>query len=190
MLLGFSGYNTSDTMVLILFILEEMKKVSAKFPGIMKEAEKIRKSLPSLLTYIARLEKAFEECARLHGIPLEAFQIMYRQLMYSAGSEEYMEAEYKLWDMLKGNYDPVRRLFQEQLKSIKKASSLVENLNGRIRGYIEVKRVVPTEFFILMKVYFNTRRYKRSRCPERVGKSPLELLKGEPQPTFLEALGY
>ena len=189
-LLGFSGYNMLDSMSLITFVMEEMQKLSAKFPGINKEAEKIRKILPSLLTYISRLEKAFESSAELHGIHPDAFQVMYQQLAFSEQSTEYYEIEYALWDMLKENYGMARALFVQQLKTVKKASSLVENLNGRIRKYMDVKRVVPTGFFTLMKVYFNMRRYKRSRCSERVGKSPLELLTGEPHAEFLDTLGY
>jgi len=142
------------------------------------------------MTYISRLERAFESCAGLHGIPPNAFQLMYQQLAYSEQSTEYYEIEYALWDMLKENYTTARVLFVQQLKTVKKASSLVENLNGRIRKYMDVKRVVPTGFFTLMKVYFNMRKYKRSRCCERVGKSPLELLTGEPHAEFLDALGY
>jgi hypothetical protein len=189
-LLGFSGCSLPETEELIRFVLEEMKKESAKFPGINKEAEKIMKILPCLLTYITRVEKAFEESAQLQSIPVEAFRSMYRQLAYGELSTKYWEIEYGLWDMLKEKYRMARGLFREQLKSVKKASSLVENLNGRIRRYMDVKREVPTGFFVLMKVYFNTRRCKRSRCPERIGKSPLELLTGKLQPEFLEALGY
>ena len=189
-LLGFSGYSVSDSFELITFVLDETRKVSAKFPGIIKEADKIRNMLPSLLTFISRLEKAFEACAETYGIPLDVFQAMYRQLAYSVQSYEFLEIEYSLWDRLKDGYGMARELFSQQLKSVKKASSLVENLNGRIRKYMDVKRIVPTGFFVLMKVYFNMRRYRRSRCPERVGKSPLELLTGEPHADFLDALGY
>jgi hypothetical protein len=75
--------------------------------------------------------------------------------------------------MLTDRYDEVRGEFRKLLDKTKKASSSVENLNGRIRDYIEVKRVVPKRFFPLMKVYFNTKRYKRSRRKERVKKKAL-----------------
>ena len=190
LLLGFSGYSICDASGLITFILEEMQKLLGKFPGINKEAEKIRNILPSLLTFISRLEKAFESCAELHGIPVDAFRAMYRQLRYNKQSYEYLQIEYMLWGMLKENYDTARTLFAQQLKAVKKASSLVENLNGRIRKYMDVKRIVPASFFVLMKVYFNMRRYRRSHCPERVGKSPLELLTGESHADFLDVLGF
>lgn len=124
------------------------------------------------------------------GIPVEAFRIMYRQLSFGTGTQQYQDMEYRLVMILMGKYDVARSEFQKLLNEIKKASSLVENLNGKIRNYINIKRVIPTRFFVLLKVFFNTRRYKRSRIDERVGKSPLELLTGKPQPEFLDALGY
>lgn len=186
----FSGYSMEETLTLAEWILQEMDEITAKLPGLRKEVNKVRKMLPSLLSFIKRLERGMEERARETGIPVEAFQYMYRQLSYSPTSVQSNEITCKLVYMLMERYPEARDEFQELLDKTKKASSLVENLNGRIRVYMEVKRVVPTRFFILMKVYFNTRRYHRSRCKERIGKSPLELLTGSPQPEFLEALGY
>lgn len=189
-LLAFSGYGLEETTTLASFVLKEIETAAADFTGLQKECEKIRKALPSLLSYISRLEKAMEQSALELDIPLEAFHIMYRQLSYSASNQDSQDMQYQLVIMLMEKYDETRCEFQKLLNRVKKASSLVENLNGRIRDYIDIKRTIPTRFFVLLKVYFNTRRYKRSRCLERVGKSPLELLTGKPQPDFLEALGY
>ena len=189
-LLSFSGYNKEDTLLLIKYVLQEMENIAPDYSGIKKETEKIRKNLPSLLSFINRLDSAMEKRAQELGIPLEAFRIMYRQMSYSPSSAQSNEMVCQLVEMLMERLPIVMNEFQILLNSVKKTSSLVENLNGRIRVYIEMKRVVPTRFFVLLKVYFNTRRYKRSRCKERVGKSPLELLMGTPQPTFFEALSY
>jgi len=189
-LLGFSGYNMEDTITLIEFILKEMESVAAGFPGLLKECEKIRKNLPFLLSYISRLEETLKQSAVRLGIPIEAFQVMYRQLSCGTATQQYQHMDYELVLMLAGKYDEARSEFQRMLSEVKKASSIVENLNGRIRAYINIKRIVPTRFFVLLKVFFNTKRYRRSRVKERVGKSPLELMTGKPQPEFLEALGY
>jgi len=42
----------------------------------------------------------------------------------------------------------------------------------------------------LLQFYLNHRRFPRSEHPERVGKSPAELLTGEKHPHWLELLGY
>jgi len=189
-LLGFSGYGPDDTTTLIGYILNEMEKAAADFPGLQKECEKIRKNLPSLLSYIHRLETRMRQSAMESGIPLEAYHIMYRQLSYSAESRQHQDMEYQLVIMLMDKYTEARCEFQKLLNETKKASSLVENLNGRIRKYMEVKRFIPKKFLVLLKVFFNTRRYKRSRCKERIGKSPLEILTNKTHPEFLETLGY
>jgi len=189
-LLGFSGYSMEDTMLLAEWVLQEMWELAAGIPSLQKEIGKVRKLLPSLLSFIKRLERGMERLSKETGIPIEAFHLMYRQLSYNPGSLPDIEIQCKLALMLMERYNEATDAFQKLLKNTKKASSLVENLNGRIRVFIEVKRVIPTKFFILLKVYFNLYRYKRSRCKERIGKSPLELLTGSSQPEFLEALGY
>ncbi len=73
---------------------------------------------------------------------------------------------------------------QEILDGVKRASSLAENLNGRLRPYMNLKRMVPEKFLTLLKVYFNTKRYRRSRKADQVGKSPLELLTGQKHEDF------
>jgi len=41
-----------------------------------------------------------------------------------------------------------------------------------------------------LQFFLNHRRFVRSDHAERVGKSPAELLTGQPQPHWLEMLGY
>ena len=189
-LLSFSGYSLSEAHGLASWVLQEMDTLAVDLPGLRKEIAKARKSIPSLLSFIGRLERGMEAIAEETGLPLEGFRLMYRQLSYNPWSSESNDLLYQQVLMLGNRYDEARAEFESLLNRTKKASSLVENLNGRIRTFIEVKRIIPTSFFVLLKVYFNTRRFKRSRIKERVGKSPLELLTGTSQPTFLEALGY
>ncbi len=189
-MLSFSGYSLSDSLELSYWILDEMEALCINTPGMMKEVAKVRKMLPSLLSFISRLETGFSVAASETGIPIEAFHLMYRQLSYGAGSTHDCAAQCELVNMLGADYGAAQNAFDSVLSRTKKASSLVENLNGRIRSFIEVKRTIPTRFLVLLKVYFNTRPYLRSRCSERLHKSPLELLMNSPQPDFFEAIGF
>ncbi len=130
------------------------------------------------------------ETAQERGIPLETFEMMYRQKAFQTASDEYIRLEYRLGELLEDNYAMARREFNRIPDHTKRASSLVENLNSRIRVYMDLKRTVPGKYFTLMKVYFNTRKYHWSRIRGRVGKSPIELLTGKEYPDFLEVLGY
>ena len=189
-LLSFSGYSKAETLSLAEWVLQEMDVLAVGNSGLVEEIAKARKMLPGLISFIGRLERGMELAANEMQLDVECFHLMYRQMSYRSESSESNETLYKQVQMLGERYTEARNEFERLLCRTKKASSMVENLNGRIRVFIEVKRIIPSDFFILLKVYFNTCRYKRSRCKERVRKSPLELLTGIKQPEFLEAIGY
>lgn len=189
-LAGFSGYSFQDAAALTEWVLSEM---DASFPGrtkLLAQTKKLREKIPQLLSFLMRMDEGFAAAALEKGIPPEAFRMMYRQKAFQASSREYIHIEYRLGGLLGDNYMAAREEFTRILDSTKRASSLVENLNSRIRVYMNLKRMVPRKFFTLLKVYFNTRKYHRSRVAKRVGKSPLELLIGKEYPEFLEVLGY
>jgi hypothetical protein len=71
-----------------------------------------------------------------------------------------------------------------------RASSIVENLNSRLRNYFFLRRQIGHGYLHLLRFFLNHRRFLRSDRPERVGKSPTELLTGQTQPHWLELLGY
>jgi hypothetical protein len=73
---------------------------------------------------------------------------------------------------------------------IVRASSAVENLNSRLRTYFTLRREIGSDYLALLQFYLNHRRFPRSDRPERVGKSPAELLTGHEHPHWLELLGY
>jgi hypothetical protein len=87
-------------------------------------------------------------------------------------------------------WDVVAGLVTELAAGIVRASSVIENLNSRLRTYFFLRRHLGSEYLDLLRFYLNHRRFPRSEHPERVGRSPAELLSGETQPSWLEQLGY
>jgi hypothetical protein len=71
-----------------------------------------------------------------------------------------------------------------------RASSLVENLNSRLRSYFFLRRQLGPNYLDLLRFYLNHRRFQRSEREDRVDKSPAELLNGNSHPHWLELLGY
>jgi hypothetical protein len=71
-----------------------------------------------------------------------------------------------------------------------RASSVIENLNSRLRNYFFLRRQLGPDYLTLLQFFLNHRRFLRSERPERVGKSPAELLTGQSHPHWLEMLGY
>ena len=79
---------------------------------------------------------------------------------------------------------------REILAETVRASSLVENLNSRLRNYFFLRRHIGDDYLELLRCFLNHRPFLRSDRPERVGKSPAELLNGEPHAHWLAVLGY
>lgn len=71
-----------------------------------------------------------------------------------------------------------------------RASSAIENLNSRLRGYFFLRRRLGGEYLDLLRFFLNHRRFGRSEHPDRVGRSPAELLTGTSHPHWVELLGY
>ncbi len=59
-----------------------------------------------------------------------------------------------------------------------RSSSLVENLNSRLRTCFTLCRHLGGSYLDLLRFFLNHRRLMRTRCAERQGKSPRELMTG------------
>ena len=70
-----------------------------------------------------------------------------------------------------------------------RSSSLVENLNARLRAYFTLRRHLGGSYLDLLRFFLNHRRFPRSRHAERQGKSPRELMTGQAHPHWLTLLG-
>jgi hypothetical protein len=68
-------------------------------------------------------------------------------------------------------------------------SSLVENFNSRLRTYFTLRRHLGNAYLDLLRFFLNHRCFKRSRCAERHGKSPREVMTGQGHPHWLTLLG-
>jgi hypothetical protein len=70
-----------------------------------------------------------------------------------------------------------------------RASSVVENVNSRLRNYFFLRRHLGGDYLQLLQFFLNHRRFLRSEHAERVNHSPAELLTGECHAHWLEMLG-
>jgi hypothetical protein len=82
------------------------------------------------------------------------------------------------------------QVVQEIIGNVVRASSIIENINSRLRCYFFLRRQIGAGYLDLLRFFFNHRRFLRSEHPERVEKSPAELLSGQSHPHWLELLGF
>jgi hypothetical protein len=70
-----------------------------------------------------------------------------------------------------------------------RSSSLVEDLNSRLRNYSTLRRHRGSSYLDLLQFFLNHRRFMRSRAAEPTGKSPRELMTGQGHAHWLTLLG-
>ena len=87
-------------------------------------------------------------------------------------------------------YHALVGLVRELRAGVVRASSVVENVNSRLRNYFFVRKEVGQGYLELLRFFLNHHRLQRSEREERVGKSPAELLSGQEQAHWLELLGH
>lgn len=78
----------------------------------------------------------------------------------------------------------------EVMDKTERTSSMVENLNRRVRVHIRNRQEIGFGFLDLLRFFMNHSPIVRSARPERKGRSPAEILSGKPQPHWLELLGF
>lgn len=90
---------------------------------------------------------------------------------------------------LGGRFHELSEAVAAVVRTTGRASSVVENLNSRLRNYFFLRRHLGPDYLHLLQFFLNHRRFLRSEHPERVNQSPAELLTGQPHAHWLELLG-
>jgi hypothetical protein len=142
-----------------------------------------------LLAFAGLLDDRLAAIARAHAIPEPLAREACLLHRVPATSPAYWQG----WNRLRVRmgakfhalFDAVRRAMADTPRS----SSLVENLNARLRAYFTLRRHLGNSYLDLLRFFLNHRRFVRSRHAERQGKSPRELLTGRRHPHWLTLLG-
>jgi hypothetical protein len=93
-------------------------------------------------------------------------------------------------DKLRRHLHSLNAAVQDLTDQVVRASSIIENINSRLRSYFFLRKQLGPDYLELLQFFLNHHRFLRSDHPERVGKSPAELLTGQTHPHWLEMLGY
>jgi hypothetical protein len=89
-------------------------------------------------------------------------------------SNAYWECCNQLHSQMSGKFHLVMEAVTTALKQTPRASSLVENLNSRLRNYFFLRKTLGKPYLSLLQFFLNHRCFMRSELPERVGNSPNE----------------
>ena len=144
----------------------------------------------NLLAFAKQLDQDLEALAAEFRVPVAAVEATRQVLSLAAAHPERWQREQALWQRWGSRYGVLREAVTELLRQVVRASSVIENLNSRLRNYFFLRRHLGADYLALLQFFLNHRRFVRSEHVERVGKSPAELLTGQSHPHWLELLGY
>ncbi len=155
---------------------------------------KVRRALEEqrqdILAFAEMMEADFAGLARKFDVPSCMVQALCQLEAMDRNSPEYWQGHGSLLRRLGAKFLPLQQAVRDVMADTRRASSLAENLNGRLRGYFFLRRELGDGYLDLLQFFLNHHTFQRSRRPERIGKSPTQLLTGKDHPHWLELLGF
>ena len=190
-ILSLVGPSRADRQELLKFIVQEL---SSRESLCQHKIEPIRKYLENhsdnLLQFVPTMESYFYEIAQEFEVSLDDVLAIYQLKGLPSTSQKRWEQYTTLRARLGKRFYWIESMVNEILDSTVRANSLVENLNSRLRTYFTLRRELGNEYLSFLQFFLNHRRFMRSGHPDRVGKSPAELLTGQRHKHWLEMLGF
>jgi hypothetical protein len=186
-----AGPAYADRCALYDFILAELRARQPLCPHRLGPiCTFLKNQRDTLLAFARQLDKDLSAVAEEFQVP-EALvrQLLQVQTMDQRQPQRWA-ADATLRQGLRGRYYALSEAVVELHRHTVRASSAVENLNSRLRGYFFLRRHLGPKYLTLLQFFLNHRRFLRSEHPERVNKSPAELLTGRAHPHWLEMLGF
>lgn len=189
--LALAGPAHTDRQVLYDFLVAELRARQAPAPGLLDRlVPYLVGQREELLAFAAQLDRAFADLAAVWAVPVELIRELFAAQALPLDSAKRWRREAPVQRRLGARFFPLSQALQDVRRRVLRASSLAENFNSRLRSYFSLRRHLGNDYLALLQFYLNHRRYPRSERPERVGKSPAELLSGHSHPPWLELLGY
>lgn len=143
-----------------------------------------------LLAFAQQLDEDLRGLAEQWAVPATLVEEVRQVLNLASSRPERWQREQALWQRWGCRYGLLRQAVQALLGQVVRASSVIENLNSRLRSYFFLRRHLGREHLALLQFFLNHRRLVRSEHGERAGKSPAELLSGQRHRHWLALLGY
>jgi hypothetical protein len=185
------GPSYVDRQELLKFLVEQLHLREVQYPHKIGPVRKyLENHRDNLLEFVPIMEVHFSEIAQECEVPLPAVLAVYQLKGMPLSSQKRWEKYNLLRTQFGQKFYWVESMVDEVLKRTVRANSLVENINSRLRTYFTLRRELGNEYLEFLQFFLNHRRFMRSECIERVGKSPVELLTGKKHQHWLEMLGF
>ena len=143
-----------------------------------------------LLAFAAQLDCDLIALAKEQHLPTDTVRDLLDTLALPESFNRRWRKLAVFQERLGEQFYPLGVAVQELANKVVRASSVIENLNSRLRNYFFLRRKLGPDALALLQFFLNHRRFLRSEHPEPRRESPAELLTDQAHPHWLELLGY
>jgi hypothetical protein len=186
-----SGLPYADRCALYDFILAELQVREALCPHRLGPVcTMLKNHRDQLLAFAAQLDQDLTNLAADFEVSATIVRQLLDVLAMDPRQPQTWQQEATLRQQLGPRFYFLQQAVHELAEHVVRASSVIENLNSRLRTYFSLRRHLGSDYLVLLQFFLNHRRFLRSEHAERVDKSPAELLTGQTHPHWLEMLGY
>lgn len=176
---------------LLAFVVKELELREALYAHRIKPIRTFLKNQgEDLLRFVNVIAQSIAQVANEQQVAVEIVRKMYEALGLPISEPQRWEWEASLRKSLGHRFHALQQVVQDMIDKVIRASSMVENINSRLRGYFFLRKQLGPNYLELLQFYLNHRLFIRSRRKERIGKSPTELLTGTKHDHWLELLGF
>jgi len=188
--LALAGPVLATRQLLFDFLVEEL---AAREPEDPRRIRPVRVALQNqrdhLLAFAGVLDDKLAAIARTHAVPEPLVREACVLHRLPSTSPAYWQGWNRLRAQTGGKFHVLFDAVSHAMADTPRSSSLVENLNSRLRTYFTLRRHLGGSYLDLLRFFLNHRRFLRSRHVERQGKSPRELMTGQGHSHWLTLLG-
>jgi len=188
--LALAGPVLATRQMLFDFVVEEL---AAREPEDARRIRPVRVALQNqrddLLAFAGVLDAKLADVARALAVPEPLVRGACLLHRLPTTSPAYWQGWNRLRAQTGGKFHSLFNAVNRAMADTPRSSSLVENVNSRLRPYFTLRRHLGGSYLDLLRFFLNHRRFMRSRHAERQGKSPRELMTGQGHPHWLTLLG-
>jgi hypothetical protein len=190
-ILALAGPCRADRLGLFDFIRTELEARVARAPYLIRPlVTYLKNQRDDLLDFAGQLDRDFAALADDAQVAPELVRELFAVLTLDLDNPKRWHRDAPLRQILGDRYFPLCQALEAVKRRTVRASSVVENLNSRLRDYFFLRQTLGNDYLALLQFFLNHRRFLRSEHPERVNKSPAELLTKKSHPHWVELLGY
>ncbi|HIL26210.1 MAG TPA: hypothetical protein EYG21_02285, partial [Nitrospinaceae bacterium] len=190
-ILSVTGPDLATRRELLDFVVEELQSREALSPHRIRPVRRLLECQgEELLCFVEFLDEDLQGLAYAYDTELYLVRQVFELQAIPSGENRYWEQAATLNRKLGTHFYGIQEAIRDLIKNTVRASSIVENINSRLRNYFFLRKTLGHGYLELLQYFLNHRRFMRSSRSERIGKSPKELLTGESHGHWLELLGY